>query len=169
MKLSLRVITTLCITLVCLSSIIQSRVYRYRHHKLSVGARKLLESPEEEQEQEEQNMDMITPLNVPDPYTMQLMATYNPTNIFHPFHPLNPMNLYRMSNPMFQGPLGLPGMPYMESYMVDMDEEKLKKLNSDNNLEVDKKIMDNEIKKRSDNAQDELNEDLYDLEFKTLN
>ena len=112
---------------------------------------------------------MITPLDVPNPYMMQLMATYNPTNIFHPLHPLNPMNMYQMSNPMFQGPLGLPGMPYMETYMVDMDEEKLKKLNSDENLEVDQKIMDNQIKDHSDKAQDELNKNLYDLELKTLN
>ena len=166
MKLSFRVMMLcLAITLLCCPS--QSRVYRYRHHKLSPGARKLLENPEEKEEQEE--MNMITPLDVPNPYMMQLMATYNPTNIFHPLHPMNPMNMYQMSNPMFQGPLGLPGMPYMETYMVDMDEEKLKKLNSDENLEVDQKIMDDQIKDRSDKAQDELNKNLYDLEMKTLN
>merc|ERR1712137_258574 len=107
-------------------------------------------------------MDMITPLDIPNPYMMQLMATYNPTNIYHPLHPMNPMNMYQMMNPTFQGPLGLPGMPYMESYMVDIDEEKLKKINSDNNLTVDKKIMDDRLKDSADGSRDELNKNLYD-------
>ena len=139
-----------------------SRVYRYRHHKLSEGARQLLESPEEE------GLNMITPLDIPNPYMMQLMATYNPTNIYHPLHPFNPMNMYQMMNPMFQGPLGLPGTPYMESYMIDMDQEKLRKLNSDNNLEVDRKIMDDQLKTNADNSQDELNKNLYKMALKTL-
>ena len=78
------------------------------------------------------------------------------------------MNLYQMMNPSFQGPLGMPGLPYMETYMVDMDREKLKKLNSNDNLKVDKKIMEDQLRKGADNAQDEMNKNLYVLESKTL-
>ena len=138
-----------------------SRVYRYRHRKLSDGARKLLEEPEE-------GMHMYTPLNMPNPYMMQLMSTFSPVNTYHPLHPMNPMNLYSMINPMYQGPLGLPGVPYMDTYMVDMDQEKLDKLNSNNNLEVDKKIMEDQMRKKADDSQDELNKNLYDLTMHTL-
>ena len=124
------------------------------------------------EENEEQMPSMITPLNMNpmmyDPMMMSYAMTYHPANFYHPMHPLNPMNIYGMLNPGFQGPMGMPGVPIMDNELIDLDEVKREKINSNRNLVVDSKIMDGNLREISDDSQDELNENLYDLEKNSL-